>query len=62
MRFASIGTGAIDFPDHCRALLDRGFSGPVIPEIDGPPQSGGYGRNTDDALIDSIRQLRTLIR
>ena len=52
-----LGMGAIDFPAYCRALLDRGYNGPAILEIGGLPQSGGYDRDTDDALIDSLHRL-----
>ncbi len=53
-----LGMGAIDFPAYCSALIADGFSGPAILEIGGLPQSGGYGRDTDDALIDSLHRFR----
>lgn len=53
-----LGMGAIDFPTYCRELLVRGYDGPAILEIGGLPQSGGYGRDTDDALIDSLHRLQ----
>lgn len=56
-----LGMGAIDFPAYCRALFAGGFSGPAILEIGGLPQSGGYGRDTDDALIDSLHRLQNAI-
>lgn len=52
-----LGMGAIDFTSYCRGLQDRGFAGPAILEIGGLPKSGGYGRDTDAALIDSARRL-----
>jgi len=55
-----LGMGAIDFPAYCRALVAGGFSGPAILEIGGLPQSGGYGRDTDDALIDSLHRLAAI--
>ncbi len=57
-----LGMGAIDFPAYCRALTAGGYSGPAILEIGGLPQSGGYGRDTDDALIDSLRRLALVAR
>lgn len=56
-----LGMGAIDFPAYCRALIADGFVGPAILEIGGLPQSGGYGRDTDDALIDSLHRLQEAI-
>jgi L-ribulose-5-phosphate 3-epimerase len=53
-----LGMGTIDFRAYCRALLALGYDGPAILEIGGLPQSGGYGRDTDDALIDSLRRLK----
>ena len=56
-----LGMGAIDFPAYCRALRARGYDGPAILEIGGLPQSGGYGRDTDDALIDSLHRLEAAL-
>ena len=56
-----LGLGSIDLPAYCAALLTRGFRGPAILEIGGLPQSGGYGRDTDAALIDSGERLRSAI-
>lgn len=53
-----LGQGAIDFAAYFAALHQGGFSGPAILEIGGLPKSGGYGRDTDDALIDSAARLR----
>jgi sugar phosphate isomerase/epimerase len=52
-----LGLGNIDFAAYCRALRSRGFHGPAILEIGGLPISGGYGRDTDDALIASLGRL-----
>ncbi len=57
-----LGLGTIAIPAYCRALLDRGFSGPAILEIGGLPQSGGYGRDTDEALIDSRERFSRALR
>lgn len=51
-----LGLGTIDFPAYFAALLSRGCRGPAILEIGGLPHSGGYGRDTDDALIESLRR------
>lgn len=52
-----LGLGTIDFAAYCRALAQRGFAGPAILEIGGLPKSGGYGRDTDEALVASRRHL-----
>lgn len=57
-----LGLGSIDIAAYCQALRARGFSGPAILEIGGLPKSGGYGRDTDEALIDSARRLREAAR
>jgi sugar phosphate isomerase/epimerase len=56
-----LGLGGIDFGAYFEALRRGGFSGPAILEIGGLPKSGGYGRDTDAALIDSARRLRAAI-
>jgi L-ribulose-5-phosphate 3-epimerase len=53
-----LGLGTIDLPAYCRALQAGGFNGPAILEIGGLPRSGGYGRDTDEALVDSLARLR----
>jgi sugar phosphate isomerase/epimerase len=52
-----LGLGSIDFPAYGRALRTGGFAGPAILEIGGLPRSGGYGRDTDEALVDSQQRL-----
>jgi L-ribulose-5-phosphate 3-epimerase len=52
-----LGMGTVDIAGYGRELLTRDFSGPAILEIGGLPQSGGYGRDTDAALIDSHHRL-----
>jgi sugar phosphate isomerase/epimerase len=56
-----LGLGAIDFDGYLGALLARGFAGPAILEIGGLPRSGGYGRDTDEALVDSLGRLRRVV-
>lgn len=53
-----LGLGNIDFAAYCQTLIERGFNGPAILEIGGLPKSGGYGRDTDEALTDSLRRLQ----
>ena len=53
----SLGLGTINFTDYARPLLQANFQGFAILEIGGLPKSGGYGRDTDDALIDSKNRL-----
>jgi sugar phosphate isomerase/epimerase len=57
-----LGLGTVDLEANCRALLQDGFSGPAILEIGGLPKSGGFGRDTDEALIDSRKRLETAIQ
>jgi L-ribulose-5-phosphate 3-epimerase len=56
-----LGLGTIDLPAYCQALQAAGFDGPAILEIGGLPRSGGYGRDTDEALIDSQARLRAAL-
>ena len=56
-----LGLGSIDFAAYFAALRQRGFAGPAILEIGGLPQSGGYGRDTDAALLDSLARLRKVL-
>ncbi len=56
-----LGLGSVDVTAYCRGLLARGFQGPAIFEIGGLPQSGGFGRDTDAALIDSRERLDVAI-
>ncbi|MDQ2717923.1 MAG: aminoacyl-tRNA hydrolase [Chloroflexota bacterium] len=56
-----LGQGAIDFTLYCQALMEGGFHGPAILEIGGLLKSGGFGRDTDAALIDSAKRLREAI-
>ena len=52
-----LGLGTIDFTDYACPLLQADFQGFAILEIGGSPRSGDYGRDTDDALIDSKNRL-----
>jgi sugar phosphate isomerase/epimerase len=51
------GRGRVDFAGYCRAVAAAGFDGPAILEIGGAPWSGGFGQDTDAALIDARRFL-----
>ncbi len=57
-----LGLGNLDYADYCASLLGQGFSGPAVLEIGGLPKSGGYGRDTDEALVDSAARLRAAVR
>jgi L-ribulose-5-phosphate 3-epimerase len=57
-----VGMGKIDFVDYFRALLHGGFTGAAILEIGGLPKSGGYGRDTDEALVFSLNRLQAAIK
>ncbi|CAA9575820.1 MAG: FIG01020752: hypothetical protein [uncultured Truepera sp.] len=52
-----LGLGTVDFTDYARPLSLAGFQGFAILEIGGLPKSGGLGRDTDDALMDSKNRL-----
>jgi sugar phosphate isomerase/epimerase len=53
-----LGQGNIDFAARFRELRKRGYRGAAILEIGGVPKSGGFGRDTDEALCDSVARLR----
>ncbi len=53
-----LGQGSIDFEARFRELRERGYRGAAILEIGGVPKSGGFGRDTDEALCDSVARLR----
>lgn len=52
-----LGQGNIDYVSICQALKEGGFKGPAILEIGGLPKSGGYGKDTDEALTESLKIL-----
>lgn len=52
-----IGQGNTDFSDIFASLNAHHFNGPAILEIGGTPQSGGYGKDSDEALQDSLARL-----
>jgi L-ribulose-5-phosphate 3-epimerase len=56
-----LGQGTIDLEAHLIPLLKGGFNGPAILEIGGLPKSGGIGKDTDEALLDSSRRLKKAI-
>lgn len=53
-----LGQGDVDAAAYCRVLREAGFSGAAILEIGGTKKSGGFGKDTDEALLDSARRLR----
>ena len=53
-----LGQGDVDAAAYCRVLREGGFSGPAILEIGGTKKSGGFGKDTNEALLDSARRLR----
>lgn len=57
-----LGQGTVDFAHYFGELHRRGFTGPAILEIGGQPKSGGFGRDTDEALIDSHQRLTTILQ
>jgi len=57
-----LGLGAVDLAAYLRPLLRVDFRGPAILEIGGAPWSGGFGQDTDEALIDSNWRLRQAVK
>lgn len=57
-----LGQGTVDFAHYFGELRQRGFTGPAILEIGGQPKSGGFGRDTDEALLDSHQRLTTILQ
>jgi len=55
-----LGQGNIDYEAICQSLYDGGFAGPAILEIGGLPRSGGYGKDTDEALAESLQILKDI--
>ncbi|MDZ4720381.1 MAG: sugar phosphate isomerase/epimerase [Roseiflexaceae bacterium] len=56
-----IGLGSIEFGRYFEVLASAGFAGPAILEIGGLPKSGGYGRDSDQVLADSLMRLREIL-
>lgn len=52
-----LGMGSINFEWYGHLLREGRFRGPAVLEIGGLPKSGGYGRDTDEALIKSLYRL-----
>lgn len=52
-----LGLGTVDFAHVCQTLHTAKFAGPAILEIGGHPKSGGFGRDSDAALIESRQRL-----
>lgn len=53
-----LGQGDVDAAAYCRVLREGGFVGPAILEIGGTKKSGGFGKDSDEALLDSARRLQ----
>jgi hypothetical protein len=51
-----LGLGTVDFDRFTQLLDAANFDGPAILEIGGHPKSGGFGRDTNAALIESRQQ------
>ena len=52
-----LGQGNVDFAAFRQALQEHDFVGPAVLEIGGQPFSGGYGQDTDAALLESHTEL-----
>jgi sugar phosphate isomerase/epimerase len=56
-----LGLGTAPLAEYLAVLAAAHFAGPAILEIGGLPKSGGYGRDTDEALVDSRKRLAALL-
>lgn len=56
-----LGLGNVPFEQYFALFRESGFSGAAILEIGGLPKSGGFGKDTDEALMDSLRRLQMAI-
>ena len=56
-----LGQGSLDFAKFLQHLLAVNYSGPAILEIGGLPKSGGYGCDTNEALINSRTRFHEII-
>lgn len=57
-----LSQGNLDFGKFIEPLLAAQYQGCAILEIGGLPKSGGYGRDTNDALIDSLNRFQKHIQ
>jgi sugar phosphate isomerase/epimerase len=55
-----IGMGAVPFAEYFAHVERAGYSGPAILEIGGIPKSGGFGRDTDAALVESLARINEI--
>jgi sugar phosphate isomerase/epimerase len=55
-----IGGGTLDVEGYLAAAIGAGFRGPLVLEIGGHPRAGGFGRDTDAALADSLRKAHSI--
>jgi sugar phosphate isomerase/epimerase len=56
-----LGQGTLDIAGYAARLRQGRFDGPAVLEIGGHPRSGGFGRDDDEALRDSLRRLRAAV-
>ncbi len=56
-----VGQGNINFSSYFSPLIYNDFCGVGILEIGGLPKSGGYGRDTDEALIESLKMVNDVL-
>ena len=53
-----LGEGTVDYSAYSQKVVAHGFDGVGILEIGGTPWSGGFGQDTDEALIQSLRLMQ----
>lgn len=58
----SLGRGSIDFAAYLKPLVASNYQGIYILEVGGLPKSGGYGQDTDQALLSSKQHLEEVLK
>lgn len=56
-----LGLGSLDISKFLHVILSANYAGSAILEIGGLPKSGGYGRDTNEALIESRTHLHEVV-
>ena len=56
-----LGLGSLDLAGYLGAAVRAGFEGPAVLEVGGHPSSGGFGQDSDEALLSSLTRMRALV-
>jgi L-ribulose-5-phosphate 3-epimerase len=57
-----LGQGNLDLSWFLQRLAAAQFNGTAVLEIGGLPKSGGYGRDTNEALIESRARFEQMVQ